>query len=197
MYEVAKEPHYDLIKAAKKLTLPVQARTLVFDGESDTAALADFYFHEMRYGGKRIVDVLAESGADLTLEEAEMLEAHRHARCSLFEHVSADPVTAQIHLRDLLEPGAPDAAMTDINLSHSPALQPGDMLFTRLVRCADLTMGAGMVFVFRAVHRIHLLNAYEARLGTVDEKERSPRTFVFFFKKNRELGCPREYVEVV
>ena len=50
MYEAAKGPPYDMIKAAKKLTLPTQDRTLLFDVETDVNALADFYLHEMRFG---------------------------------------------------------------------------------------------------------------------------------------------------
>ena len=42
MYDAAKGPQHDIIKAARKLTLPVQDQTLIFDGETDTTALADF-----------------------------------------------------------------------------------------------------------------------------------------------------------
>jgi hypothetical protein len=197
MYDAAKGPRYSMIKAAKKLTLPVQERTLIFDGETDTNALADFYLHEMRFGGKRIVDVLADSGAELTPDERDLLTGHRNSRCSLFAIVSVDPDACQTRLRDLLEPGAPEVALTDISLSKSPGTEPGDMLFIRLVHCAGLTMGAGLFFAFRAVHRIHLLNAYQARMRTVAEKERSERTYVFFYQKNRQLGTPQAYAEVV
>ena len=74
MYDAAKGPQYDIIRAAKKLTLPMQDRTLIFDGETD--ALADFYLHEMRFGGKRIVDVLADSGAELTPDERDEYETN-------------------------------------------------------------------------------------------------------------------------
>ena len=76
MYDAAKGPQYDIIRAAKKLTLPLQNRTLIFDGETDTTALADFYLHEMRFGGKRIVDVLADSGAELTPDERDEYETN-------------------------------------------------------------------------------------------------------------------------
>ena len=40
---------FDIVKAAKKLTIPTQGRTLIFDeGETETAALMDFYLHEFR-----------------------------------------------------------------------------------------------------------------------------------------------------
>lgn len=197
MYEVAKGPQYDIIKAARKLTVPVQDRTLIFDGETDTTALADFYFHEMRFGGKRIVDVLADSVAELTQEERDLLAAHRNSRCSLFMIVSADSVACQIKLRDLLEPAAPEVALTDISLSQCSAAKPGDLLFTRLLRCADINMSAGLFFAFGAIHRIELLNAYKARMLTVLEKEHWQRTYIFFYQKNRDFGMPQAYEEVV
>jgi len=197
MYGVAKGPQYDIIKAARKLTIPVQDRTLIFDGETDTTALADFYLHEMRFGGKRIVDVLAESNAELTQDQRDLLAAHRDSRCSMFVIVSADSVASQIKLRDLLEPAAPEVALTDINLSKCSATKPGDLLFTRLLHCADIVMSAGLFFAFGAVHRIGLLNAYEARMRTVAENERSQRTYVFFYQKNREVGMLQAYEEVV
>src|SRR5256885_16881091 len=101
MYDAAKGPQYDIIRAAKKLTIPIQDRTLIFDGETDTTALADFYLHEMRFGGKRIGDVLADSGAELTPDELDLLAAHRHSRCSLFAIISAGSVAWPIQLRDL------------------------------------------------------------------------------------------------
>jgi hypothetical protein len=195
MYDAAKGPQYDIIKAARKLTIPVDGRTLIFDGETDTTAMADFYLHELRFGGKRIVDVLAESDAALTDQERELLEAHRKSRCSLFAIVSADADAARIRLHDLLERGAPEVCLTDISLSQSP-VQPGDLLFLRLLECAGLQIGAGLFFGFSAVHRIHLLNAYAARMRTVEEKDRAQRTYIFFYQKNRELGFEQAYEDI-
>ena len=58
----------------------------------------------MRFGGKRVVDVLADSSAELAQDERDLLAAHRNSRCSLFAIISADPVASQIKLRDVLEP---------------------------------------------------------------------------------------------
>jgi hypothetical protein len=197
MYDVAKGPEFDIGKAAKKLTIRVVERTLVFDGETDTAALADFYLNEMRFGGKRILDVLAESGTALTADERELLAAHRNARSSLSATIGADPVACQIQLRDLLEPSAPDVTLTDIGLSQSAAAAPGVLLFTRVLSCEDCDMAAGLFFGFPAAQRIHLLNAYAARMATVAEKEWSQRTYVFFYQKHREFGLEQAYQNVV
>ena len=197
MYEVARGPQYDIGKAARKLTLPVQGRTLIFDGESDTTALADFYLHEMRYGGKRIVDVLADSGVELTPDEAELLAAHRNSHCSLFEIVGTDPVAAQIKVRDLLAPGASEISFTDITLSKGLGIGRGDLLFARLVYGSGIHMSAGLFFPFDAIHRTHLINAYNARMRTVAERDRAQRTYIFFYQKSRELGLEHAYQEIV
>jgi hypothetical protein len=134
---------------------------------------------------------MADSGAELTQDKRDLLAAHRNSRCSLFAIISADPVASQIKLRDILNPGAPEVALTDINLSKCSAAKPGDLLFTRLLHCGDIDMSVGLFFAFGAIHRVGLLNAYEARMRAVAEKERSQRTYVFFYQKNRELGMPQ------
>jgi len=196
MYEVARGPLYDLHKAARKLTIPVVDRTFILDGETDTTALADFYLHEMRYGGRRIVDVLAESGAELTSDERFLLEAHRKARCSLFEILGLEPDARQIRIRDLLTPDSGEVSFMDINMSTGGAIEPGDMLFMRLIDCGELVMGCGLFFGFRAVHRVHLLNAYAERMRTVHEKDRAERSYVFFYRKHREIGVEQAYEDV-
>jgi hypothetical protein len=96
---------------------------LNFDGETDTTALADFYLHEMRFGGKRIVDVLADPDTELTQDERDLLAAHRNSRCSLFAIISADAVACQIELRDLLEPAVPEVALKEPGVGDGPSLR--------------------------------------------------------------------------
>jgi len=69
-------------------------------------------------------------------------------------------------------------------------------LFTRVLHCADVQMSGGLFFAFRAMDRVDLLNAYEARMRTVSENERSQRTYIFFYQKNRELGMAQAYEDV-
>jgi hypothetical protein len=197
MYDASARPEFDLLKAARKLTLPVEDETVIFDGEVDTNAFAHFYLREMRFGGKSIADVLADSAVDLTSDERLVLEAYRAARCSLFEVIQVHPAACQVDLHDLLEPGTLDVSFTDISLSNCGAMHPGDLLFTPLVHCDGVYMSGGVFFAFQAVRRIYLLNAYHARMRTVDEKEKSQRTFIFFYQKNREFGAEQEYRDMV
>jgi hypothetical protein len=196
MFAAARAPQYDIVKAAKKLTLPVHDRTLIFDGETDTSALPDFFLHEMRYGGRRIVDLLEESQPDLTDDERALLAAHRVARCSLFQVSEINPADCQVKLHDLLDSSDPDPCLTDISYSNCGAAHPGDLIFTRLLHCDGISMTSGFFFGFVAVHRFHLLNAYAARISTVEQKEKALRKFVFFYQKNRELGAEQAYQDV-
>jgi hypothetical protein len=162
LYAAARGALYDSVKAAKKLTMPVYGRTIVFDGETDMNALADFFLHEMRFGGKRIADVLAESGVDLPPDERQLLAAHRASRCSLFQVIGVNPSACQLSLRDVLEPGPSDVVLTDISLSNCGAVTPGSLIFTRIVHCDGFYISAGFFFGFRASQRVALLNAYQA-----------------------------------
>jgi hypothetical protein len=121
-------------------------------------------------------------------DERDLLAAHCNSRCSLFAIISADAVAYQLKLRDVLEPAVPEVALTDINLSKCSAAKPGDLLFTRVLHVAEIGMSGGFFFAFGAIHRVGLLNAYEARMRAVAEKERSQRTYVFFLPKEPGVG---------
>ncbi|MGA7215943.1 MAG: hypothetical protein WBX20_17200, partial [Terrimicrobiaceae bacterium] len=67
---------FDIVKGAKKLTIPTQGRTLIFDeGETETAALMDFYLHEFRAGGRRLIDCCDPEKAWLLADEKALLPA--------------------------------------------------------------------------------------------------------------------------
>ena len=67
----------------------------------------------------------------------------------------------------------------------------------RLVEPADITMRAGLFFLFHAVYCIDLPNAFHACMRTVAEKERSQRKPVFFCQNNREFGVAQACEDVV
>ena len=82
----------DPVKVAKKLTIPVQGRTIIFDDEDlDLAVFMDFLFHEFRVGGRRPIDCCDAGQMGRSPDERNLLEAHRVARTSLFEVIDCDP----------------------------------------------------------------------------------------------------------
>jgi hypothetical protein len=76
---------FDIIKAAKKMTLPTSERTLLFDSETDQNALLDFYVCEYRRGGKTRVEACEPQATNLSPLQVEQLRALRESRTSLFE----------------------------------------------------------------------------------------------------------------
>ena len=82
-----KELGFDPIKIARRMTLPMSGRTLIFHDETAQNAFFDFWFHKYRVGGRSLVesvkgeraavgmlitpgeiDVAGLAGLDVTLE---------------------------------------------------------------------------------------------------------------------------------
>jgi len=100
LHDTISRDDFDIFKAAKKLTLPVQGRTFIFEqGETDTTALMDFLLLDFRAGGRRPVDCCDPEAAGFSEDEKALLEAFRSARSSLFEVVSVDSKFACVRLR--------------------------------------------------------------------------------------------------
>jgi hypothetical protein len=76
---------FNPLRIAKRLTLPVAGRTLVFDGEVAQNAFFDFWLHEYRVNGKSLVASVDPVAAGLEPLEIEVLEAHRQARTSFLQ----------------------------------------------------------------------------------------------------------------
>jgi len=141
---------FNMLKAAKRLTLPTSGKTLIFDGETDMNACADFWIHEFRTGGATMIERCDASQMGLEPIEAEMLEAHRRSRTSLFEAVETRPREHQVLLVDLLEPQHGEICLTDMGLSGSLAQHKIRLLlFFRLVSARGVHMTSGVSFVFR------------------------------------------------
>jgi len=51
--EATRHLDFDMVKAARKMTLPTEERTFIFDSETDQNALLDFYVCEYRRGERQ------------------------------------------------------------------------------------------------------------------------------------------------
>ncbi len=184
---------FDFLKAARKMTLPVQGRTLIFDDETETAAFMDFYLHEFRKGGRRLLDCCDPVAMGLSTDERDLLEAHRLAGTSLFEVVSVNSNIAQVRLSNLLSPDQPEVLLSDISMSKSSAAVGRALLFLRIVACQGIEMTSGSLFTFSSVHRERLLEEYARRMETVPPGERSQRRSIFFYQRFREFGAGQAF----
>lgn len=101
--EATKSLDFNPIRIARRMTLPMSGKTLIFDGEVAQNAFFDFWFHEYRVNGKSLAESVDPAAAGLEPLEAEILEAHRQACCSFFQADAVLPREHQVRLRDLLE----------------------------------------------------------------------------------------------
>jgi hypothetical protein len=189
---------FDPHRIARRMTLPVVGRTLIFDDEVAQNAFFDFWFHEYRLEGRSLVESVDPVAAGLEPLEAEVLEAHRRTRTSFFATAGVASDEPQLRLRDLLEPDQPETVLTDIGLSDSMrrlGLQVA--LFCRLAVVRGITMTSGFSFGFETDRAPGLLQAYRQRMKKVAPAEASEARFVFFFQKYRQLGVEQEYRDVI
>jgi hypothetical protein len=186
-----------MLKAGKKLTVPISDRTFLFDGETDMNALADFWIHEFRQGGKTMIERCRPEEMNISPLEAELLRAHQQSRTSLFEVIEVPHRESQVRLRDLLEPKRAEVRLTDVGLSGSlRRIACPVLLFFRLVTTCGFEVTSGVNFTFRQERKLALLLAYWERMQRVMPGDWMERKFVFFYRKHRECGEREVYQDV-
>jgi hypothetical protein len=196
--KATKHLDFNPLRIAKKMTLPLNGRTLVFDGEAAQNAFFDFWFHEYRVNGKSLVESVDPVATRLTSLEAEVLAAHCRSSTSFFEMEAVLPSERQIRLRDLLNPAGPEVLLTDHGLSESADRLGARLgLFCRLLEVRGLTMTSGFAFAFQPERLPGILQAYRQKMKKVSEAEMPQARFVFFFGKYRQFGEEQEFRDVV
>ncbi len=196
--QATRDLDFDPLSIAKQMTLPTSGRTLIFDDEAMQNAFFDFWFHEYRVNGKSLVESVDPVAAELDPLETEVLEAHRHARTSLFLTNAVLPGRHQVRLRDLLDLDQPEVLLTDLGMSdwiYRAGTQVA--MFSRLMVVRDITMTAGFNFSFNPARVPGILDACRKRLKKVPAAELSAARFVFFFQKHRQFGEEQEFQDVV
>jgi hypothetical protein len=189
---------FNPIRIARRMTLPVTGRTLIFDDEVVQNAFLDFWFHEYRLDGKSMAQGVDPVAATLTPLETEVLEAHCQARGSFFQTEAVLPGEHQVRLRDLLEPDRSDVLLTDLGLSESLArIGVRLALYCRLVTLRGIAMTSGFSFGFRPERVPGLLQAYRQKMKRVPPENLPEQRFIFFFQKHRQFGEEQRYQDVV
>jgi hypothetical protein len=194
----ANNPHFNLGRAAKRMTIPVLGRIIQPDDETAQNAFLDFVFSEYRVDGKTIAEMADPTAAQLTPLEAESLEAVRCSRTSLFETGDVLRKSNQIVIRDLLEPERPETPLTDLGMSASRHRSgTSTALYCRVVTIRGINMTSGFSFTFAVEFIPGLLQAYRQKMKKVASKDLSEQRFIFFFQKHRQIGSPKMYQDVV
>lgn len=189
---------FDMLRIAKKMTVPMSGRTLIFDGEAAQIAFFDFYFHEYRVNGKSLVESVDSVAAGLSPLETEVLAAHWRSSTSFFAMEDVLLRERQISLRDLLNPARPELRLTDHGLSESAErIGVRLTLFCRVLEVRGVSMTSGFSFSFRPERSPGILEAYRQKMKKVAPDELPPARFVFFFNKYRQFGEEQAFQDVV
>jgi hypothetical protein len=196
--DATRQLDFNPIRIAKRMTLPVTGRTLVFDGEVAQNAFFDFWTHEYRVDGKTLVEHVDPAAAGLNALETEVLQAARQARASFFQIEEVAPAEPRLRLRDLLEPDRPDVWLTDLGLSDSMRRFRAKLaLFCRLITVRDITMTSGFSFGFEPERVPGILQACRQKTKKVPPDALAETRFIFFFQKFQQLGIEQSYQDVV
>lgn len=188
---------FNIVKAAKKLTLPVEDRTIVFEGEIEQALLFDFYLLDYRPDGKSLVESCAFAPGELTPDEAAFHQAITASRTSLFETMAVHDREPQILLRDRLNPEAPEFWLTDLGLSDSLRRLGKVVFFTRVISLRGLHMTGGFSFVYEAKHALALIDGYRRAIWSAPAARHDHRRTIFFFDRHRRHGLETTYADAV
>lgn len=196
MQHPASKP-FDIVKAARKLTLPLEGRTIVFEGETEQALLMDFYLVDYRPDGKSIIECCTFAPGELTPGEEAFHHAMLSSRTSLFEAVAAHDREPKILLRDRLNPDAPEFSLLDIGLAGSVRSLGKILLFTRVISLHALHMTGGFSFVFDPRHAEVLVAGYHREMWSAPAPHRNHRRTIFFLAQHRKHGLEQAYADVV
>src|SRR5690606_37662463 len=76
--------HFDPLRAASQMGIPVKQRTILFDSEDEMSALTDYSLHDFRPRGQSMMESCEWMPGDLTETEQAFMNAAMHSRTSLF-----------------------------------------------------------------------------------------------------------------
>lgn len=197
VFAATRELPFDIFKAAKKLGIPVNGRTLIFDDETDQNALMDFCLHELRPNERSMVECCDLDAMGLSPDERDLLSAHCAGRTSLFDIVATDAGEAHVQLRDLLSPEQPDILLSDRSMSATRDVAGRVLIFLRVVTCQEIAMTSGCFFSYSPRHRQRLLGGYEKRKKSAPAHRLAEHRFVYFYQRYREFGEGQATAEAV
>jgi len=190
-------PEFDTIQAARRMTLPTSGKTLIFAGQTDMNAFADFCLLEHRAAGQRLLDHCDPAQMGLSALETEILQAMLESRTSLFEAVAVELSANQVELRDLLEPQRPNVMLTDIGLSETLyELAARVVMFMRVAAVRNFNVSGGFFFLFNVEDAPRLLQSYRHRMKKVAPADWSEQKFVCFYRLHRRFGAEQMGAEV-
>jgi hypothetical protein len=188
--------HFEIVKAAKKLTLSVEDRTIIFEDEAEQAVLMDYFLFDYCPDGKSLAESCVFTPGELTPIEAEFHQANLVSRTSLFEVTGVHDREPKILLRDRLTKDTPELWLTDVGLSETFRRMRQILLYTRVVNLKGLHFTGGFSFVFDLKHASALTDGYGRAMWSIPESRRAHRRTGFFLGLNRKIGMEQAYHDI-
>jgi hypothetical protein len=164
--------------------------TLIFDNESETAALMDFAINEYNIDGKNAAQLYKENELFDDIE-AEILGAMAKSYTSLFKITDIKDDDNKLTLANLLDKNSDPVEIIDIGLSQTSI--PGILIFLRVVPLKEFNITGGFGFAFMSALEEILLMEYKQRAKNVKSSSESLKRYVAFFKLNRRYGLASEF----
>lgn len=192
--EASPRSSFNPIRMAKRMTLPMSGKTLIFADEVVQNAFFDYWFTEYRVDGKTLAESVDPIAAGLTPLETDVLEGYRQAQTSLFE---VDPAVLDEHrlrLLDLLDANRRVVLLTDIGFHESfRQIRARLAIFCRPVFVHGLAMTSGFSFIFEHARIPGLLDAYRKRTKKLSSTDLAEARFIFFYQKHLAIGLEQGY----
>lgn len=169
----------------------VKRDTIVFDSESESAALMDFAINEYQINGKKAVELYKETVLLETNIEGEILDGLLKSYTSLFKIADINKKENKLILIDLINKSIDPIQIIDIGFSQTAI--PGFLLFLRIVPFAEFNISGGIAFAFHNDLEEYLLKEYKHIAKRIKSSNESIKKYVAFFKLNRRYGIETEF----
>lgn len=172
-----------IVESGEVLGIDREGDVLLYDDEVEMTVHYEFVLHEYRRNGRTAVQQFYERDQWDTDDEKRYLEAVRAAETSLYEVVGVEDTGKSLTVIDRMN-GEAGISVTDGGLSGT--VEPGILLFFRLVPFEAFNMTSGLTLPFPPDEGDRLLSEYELRSDRVDAESASARRFATFYRLYRE-----------
>lgn len=169
----------------------VKKNALIFNNESETAALMDFAINEYKINGNSAVQLYKDSIMLKNQFEGDILEASLKSYTSLFKLTNIISQKNTLILSDLLNINCEQIELIDIGLSQTATAS--FLIFLRIVPFADFNMSGGFGFAFNNDLAEHLIKEYKHVAKRVKSSSESLKRHVAFFKLYRRYGVEIDF----
>ena len=173
-----------LMRAGRALDI-TRGDTFVFESEAEMNVLMDYALYEYRRHGQSLVQRVSRANDVAEPDAAGAARWHVRVVHLVVSDTEVQMAESTLVLADRLQQRE-DIPLIDIMFSRT--VEPGMLLFTRVIPLSMMNMTAGIAFVFPGDSEASLLRRYKRLSKRVKADTESARRLVAFFQLNRTAG---------